>query len=354
MINFYLNVVIMSLVISLVVLLVLASHKMIGRYMNERGHYWFYVVLFFLYALPLIYIWPSSSPGSAYSVTIFPEQSVSTVLFSALPYLLLAGTAVSFMVYGIRYLKMHQNIMRLCRNVQDERCLRQFHDCKHQLGIKKNIALYQSPAMTTPFIYGLWKPKIVIPNMFFNDKQLRYIFLHELSHYKRNDLWIKPVLMLIQSLHWFNPLIYVFRNRIEDQGEYAIDERLTQSISPEEREGYGRLILEVMWCTLDEKSAYSSAMSQRRKVLEKRMGVILSETSQYPLRSRVAGGLIVFAILVAGAGAGALANERVDISLGLPPAQVEDEMDESSSTEGADHLFGDEGGYIEGDFTHED
>ena len=32
----------------------------------------------------------------------------------------------------------------------------------------------------------------------------------------------------------------------------------------------------------------------------------------------------------------------------------EDEMDESSSTEDADHLFGDEGGYIEGDFTHED
>src|SRR5699024_5493409 len=101
---------------------------------------------------------------------------------------------------------------------------------KRKLNIKSEIIVYISPFMTTPFIYGLWKPKIVLPSISFTTEELRHIFLHELVHYKRGDLWTKSLLTIIQALHWFNPIVHMARHNIDRCGEYACDEKVTKKM----------------------------------------------------------------------------------------------------------------------------
>ena len=66
------------------------------------------------------------------------------------------------------------------------------------------------------------------------DECLRMVFLHELSHYKRGDLWVKAFSLAIAALHWFNPLCYILVNAIDKQCELALDERLIQKMSHED------------------------------------------------------------------------------------------------------------------------
>ncbi len=51
------------------------------------------------------------------------------------------------------------------------------------------------------------------------------IFLHELNHYKRKDIIIKAFGLIINAIHWFNPLVYMLLKEMNKYCEYTIDEK---------------------------------------------------------------------------------------------------------------------------------
>ncbi len=60
-------------------------------------------------------------------------------------------------------------------------------------------------------------------------KELELVLDHEKIHYKENHSVDKMVLELIKVVLWFNPLIYLFQNRIDILHEYQTDSSLTQT-----------------------------------------------------------------------------------------------------------------------------
>ena len=62
-------------------------------------------------------------------------------------------------------------------------------------------------------ILGLFRPVLILPQMELSQQQLAFIFRHELAHYKRRDLWIKWMFLLVQSVHWFNPLVHILAKK---------------------------------------------------------------------------------------------------------------------------------------------
>src|SRR5699024_584556 len=92
--------------------------------------------------------------------------------------------------------------------------------------IDNNIDLIVTEYISTPSLIGIFKPIILLPvNMVdLNAKQIEYIFLHELSHYKRKDNLLNVILILIQSLHWFNPFIWFLFIRLRIDIEFATAE----------------------------------------------------------------------------------------------------------------------------------
>ena len=112
------------------------------------------------------------------------------------------------------------------RIVVDTRLLSAFKEAKYKLNVKGEIPLIQTEVVTSPSIFGLFRPRLLIPVGVleeFNSEQLNHVFVHELFHYKRKDVLVNWLTQGLLILHWFNPILwYTFYKLREDQ-EIACD-----------------------------------------------------------------------------------------------------------------------------------
>ena len=75
-------------------------------------------------------------------------------------------------------------------------------------------------------------------------QSLRYTLLHELSHYRRRDIWLKTVSLAACAVHWFNPMVWYMHHIIAQDTELACDEALLRFLPKEEYSAYCRTILD--------------------------------------------------------------------------------------------------------------
>lgn len=105
------------------------------------------------------------------------------------------------------------------------------NDIKRMLKIKRDIKIYETDMIDSPFVCGILSPKIYIPARI-DKSQLPYILTHECVHIKRKDYIIKPFSYLLLIMHWFNPLVWVAIKLFNQDIEMACDEKVI-SISGE-------------------------------------------------------------------------------------------------------------------------
>ncbi len=115
--------------------------------------------------------------------------------------------------------------------------LHELKDAKH---LKDNI--YLSEKIVSPAVYGITKPKIIIPASF-SDEDMQFILLHERAHIRRGDNLRRIIAFVITALHWFNPLAWVFLNMLLSDIELACDECVLMSIGDDSAKDYARSLL---------------------------------------------------------------------------------------------------------------
>lgn len=76
-----------------------------------------------------------------------------------------------------------------------------------------------------------------------SENALRHALLHELVHYRRRDLWLNALLLLVKSLYWFNPLMWWMEKLAIRDTELACDEEVLRLLPPEEHALYGETVL---------------------------------------------------------------------------------------------------------------
>ncbi len=118
--------------------------------------------------------------------------------------------------------------------------------------IDKNV--YSSDAVTSPAVYGILKPRIIIPASY-SDKDLKYILAHENTHIKRLDNLWRMVAFIIASFHWFNPLSWFFLKSFLENIELACDEKVLSKYTDDERKAYALSLVE---CA-EHKTLFASA-----------------------------------------------------------------------------------------------
>ena len=102
--------------------------------------------------------------------------------------------------------------------------------------------IYLSNKIRSPFVLGILKPKIYLPNeMAEADKE--YVLSHELTHIRRLDHWWKPIGFLILSLHWFNPLVWLAYILLCRDIEAGCDKAVIKNFSPAQRADYAQALL---------------------------------------------------------------------------------------------------------------
>jgi beta-lactamase regulating signal transducer with metallopeptidase domain len=137
--------------------------------------------------------------------------------------------------------------------MKDRKCVPQliasvFEECKRKVNVKRNIEIILQDTINTPAILGLINPKILLPSTIttLEARDISYILLHELTHYKRKDLFVNYMLIVLQAVHWFNPVIWYCFNRIRQDMELAADESVLLYLNSSEQKEYGKALLTVL------------------------------------------------------------------------------------------------------------
>ncbi len=157
----------------------------------------------------------------------------------------------------------------------DERILTIFDECKSILNIHTNIPIIIDSRPSTPFLFGLIRPKIIFSSMMINElsnAETRHVLMHELSHYKRKDILINWISFISQIIHWFNPLIWYSLSRMKDDCEIACDDYVLHYLNTLEHREYGNTIINIL---LKASSSFwtpiVSTMTNSKSNIERRL-----------------------------------------------------------------------------------
>lgn len=112
-----------------------------------------------------------------------------------------------------------------------------------ELGIKNSPRLAVSGKLDSPVVLGVLRPRLLLPGEDFGGEELDFVLRHELTHYKRRDLWYKLLLLTANAVHWFNPLIYLLRRQAEADLELTCDDAVVAGCGRETRKAYSETLL---------------------------------------------------------------------------------------------------------------
>lgn len=138
---------------------------------------------------------------------------------------------------------------RKARQIEEARFNRILKSSQRKLDVKKHIRLFQIDKTTSPFWFGQFRPRIYFPSALvesLSDKDLEHIFLHELAHFKRKDIWVSLMQTLLQAAHWFNPLIWYSFAKMRNDREIACDEMVLNALGQNRSEAYGLTLISLL------------------------------------------------------------------------------------------------------------
>lgn len=114
------------------------------------------------------------------------------------------------------------------------------HKVKISAPLRENIRLCDG--IKTPFILGIFKPKIYIPSDM-NENDTELVIAHEKAHLRRRDHLWKPLGFLLLSVHWFNPVMWVAYILLCRDIELACDEKVIKNLGDEIKKSYSEALL---------------------------------------------------------------------------------------------------------------
>lgn len=107
---------------------------------------------------------------------------------------------------------------------------------------KREGRVYKSEFVSSPFILGIFRPRIYLPYGL-NENTVDHVVAHEEAHLKRRDHLIKPLAFLFLAVYWFQPLLWVAYILLCRDIEYACDEKVIKNESDETRREYSMALL---------------------------------------------------------------------------------------------------------------
>lgn len=165
-----------------------------------------------------------------------------------LPLLWLIGTVFMIIMMAISNVLFALKVKKQPR-ITDNQVLTLFKQCKNLVKLKQEVGLIETSLVSSPTLIGVLQPKLLLPREVINTltiDQLRYVFLHELSHIKRKDIFVNWVMSTALALHWFNPLLWLAYHKMREDQEIACDSKALSYIEPAESKEYAYTIIKLL------------------------------------------------------------------------------------------------------------
>ena len=259
----------LTLPLSLVLLLLLAAQQLLLKPLGARTVYalWAAVPLLLLLSVlsPLLPVFTAPPVVQRYQVGL-QQLSTTAATVNWLFWLWLAGVAlcISFLLLSYLY---NRALIKRARPVQHS-------------AVPFSCRLAGNN--TGPYITGFILPRIILPHDFFNrfdELQQQLILQHELTHWRRGDLHLNYLALIVVSVFWFNPLVWLAYQQYRQAQELACDAVVTKEASKAEKIAYGYALLSstqqppLYWWPLTHHYGDFNTMKQRIMQLQRQQGL---------------------------------------------------------------------------------
>lgn len=167
---------------------------------------------------------------------------------------------------------------------------RQYSKCLNELRIRRKVSLYASCNISSPVSYGLLHPGVIIPqdmDILLSDEDVRFIFLHELLHYRHKDAALNYITCILQVIYWFNPFIWYGFRVLQKDREIACDNSVIHIVGKSQSTNYGYTL--IRYAQRMPHNAFLSPLSRlggEKKVMIQRIKEIASYKSNTPKQRR--------------------------------------------------------------------
>lgn len=171
------------------------------------------------------------------------SSKIQIRLFDLIAYIWGTGVLIFSLVVIISYFRFLCHKNKNAVKISDNKI---FSEVKKELKIKRRIRLKASSDIGSPMLVGILFPTVYIPCREIPDNNMRMVLLHELTHYKRKDLLVKWFAILVNAVHWFNPLCYLACAALSEACEVSCDMSVTKNMSEDEQKLYMQTILNLV------------------------------------------------------------------------------------------------------------
>lgn len=141
--------------------------------------------------------------------------------------------------------------------------------------------LYRSKEVREPFLIGFREPVLILPDKEYSAQVLHFIFLHECYHMRHRDMLYKLFMLFMQSLLWFQPLIYLLKAISYQDVEVACDEAVVEGKDISARREYGYALLECLKVEQVKGQAYSTHFYHGKRMMKARISAIMKEDKKW-------------------------------------------------------------------------
>ena len=229
-------------------------------------------------------------------ITIHEPFNINVFLFFIWSALVLVLFVRKVTVYQgfIQYIKAGNT------EVSDIKILNLLSDCEEKLNINTRVEVSQNTLIASPIMIGFFRPRIVLPVGELEDKELSYIFVHELIHYKQKDMFYKWLIQIVVCVHWFNPFVYLLEKEVNKFCELSCDEKVISILDDKARREYGDTLISFLKSNNLYKSSLASVtLTEGAEQLKERLGAITDFKKKNKLIRFLTGVLTLCIIFVA-------------------------------------------------------
>lgn len=175
---------------------------------------------------------------------------------------------------------------------------RHFLGCVNELitteeKVADKLRVYQTNAVETPCMYGLFRPVIYVTDEVFEENvNLQHVLEHEMTHYRHRDYIWSMIRVICLVLHWYNPFVWWAAIQSRNDAELACDEATITRLGEAERASYGRTLIGL---TCEKRSAIlltATTMTGSKRSIKERITLIAKKPKM------VAATVVVVVLLV--------------------------------------------------------
>ncbi|MDN3640365.1 M23/M56 family metallopeptidase [Simiduia curdlanivorans] len=294
------------------------------------GICWLPLVLFFLPAFPpseaIIVLPPLLEAGPGGLVGVAGETGLSSSMSSVtlLVWLLLLGFVVGAMVklavLLLQIIGLHYQTKKAIALENYLGLPNQHRRYFERVQKKMQLELLISEQSVSPYVLGLWRPRLVLTSDVVRTlplQALKLIVRHECTHIRRYDYAMVLLVQLSNCLAWFNPFYRSLVDRLHWSIELSCDRQVLQK-RPRQNHQYAKAMVSVLSLISQcQQTQFVTFTHHQKRSVRMRITTILQPVNSYSLS--MAQRLIMLCGFVTLTGVAVLAQSSAVIAAEVSP-----------------------------------